>query len=70
MEFHRAASQPPVTGQAMRTGFRFRVKAGAADDNGEPGICPKSRPLGLPRLRSSLGGDQFADLSRSLVAGP
>jgi hypothetical protein len=27
MEFHRAASQPPVTGQAMRTGFRFRVKA-------------------------------------------
>jgi hypothetical protein len=27
MEFHRAASQPPVTGQAMRTGFRFRVRA-------------------------------------------
>jgi len=30
MEFHRAASQPPVTGQAMRTGFRFRVNAGVS----------------------------------------
>src|SRR5215204_4299385 len=29
MEFRRAASQPPVTGQATRTGFRFRVNATA-----------------------------------------